>query len=153
VLLTIEPVCGDVGLDGRRHEKTYRATGGEAGANRSRCDVEGRDALQLQHVPRPMAERLTGRIVTGGILSRNGDLRDVERIIRRRTCYDHHIAERKDTFGFSPGVEIAEGVAAEDEHEPRVGREARAHLAQRVDRVRRAGPLELDARGAEAGHA
>ena len=77
----------DVRLDRRRHEEADGAAGCDAGADGCRRDVEGCDALQAQHVPRRVAERLTTRIVTEGRFCGNGDVLDREPRGARRLVF------------------------------------------------------------------
>src|SRR5262249_46284362 len=152
VPLTVEPALDDVRLDGRWHQETDRPAGSDVGADGGRRDVEGRNALEGQHVPRRVRERLTDRIVPKRLPSRKWNLREREPIGAGWTGRDDDGADAEYLRVILPGMELLEGVEPEDEDQPSLP-DLASEGAQRVDRVGWPRSLELACGGTESRHA
>src|SRR5206468_10933566 len=118
VPLTVEPALDDVRLDRRWHEETNRPARSDVGADGGGRDVEGGDALEGQHVPRRVRERLTDGIVPKRLPSRKGKLRERELGGAGWTRHDDHVAHGEYLRVILPGMELLEAGEAEDETEP-----------------------------------
>src|SRR3989442_9573718 len=118
VLLPVESVLRDVALYRARNEEADRSIGCDASADGGGRDIEAGDALQAQHVPRLVKERLTARIVPEGFASRKWNVLDGELLGPGWARHDDDVAQREERRVLPPGLEVAEGVESHDERDP-----------------------------------